>query len=236
MYLESSSNEYSFGDIFLVHLKVDTEKERINAGKIEILFPAEKLEVIDILKENSIFTLWPQEPEVSEKGKISFVGGVPLGFEGKGKILSIAFKVISNSVSKGEIKFSKDCLLLLNDGLGTESKLKTKNFFLSLLPTHSKKPKNELKELLEKDNIPPEPFQIYLGKSDFVFNGRYFISFFAVDFQSGIDHYEIQEGKGPWKKTKFNFYLLNDQNLKSEIKVKAVDKAGNERISVLKLF
>lgn len=237
LYLESSSKEYHLNDIFLVHLKIDTQTERINATQAELIFPKEKLKVVNIIKENSIFSLWPKEPSFSnEEGKISFVGGLPLGFAGEGKILSVAFEVISEKKEKGEINFSENCLVLLNDGLGTKANLKTKNINLFFHPIPVNNSKNELKELLAEDKIPPEPFEVFLAKSDLIFGGKYFISFFAVDFQSGIDYYEIQEGEKIWKKTKYNFYLIEDQTLKSEIKVKAIDKAKNERVFILKLF
>lgn len=235
LYLKTSSTKYHLGDIFLVDLKIDTQKEKINAAQVEIIFPKEKLRAIDIVKENSIFTLWPEDPSFSnEEGKISFVGGLPLGFEGEGKILSIAFEVISKKSENGEINFSEECLVLLNDGFGKKANLETKSINLFFYPEPAENPRNELKNLLEKDVTPPEPFEIFLVKSNLVFEGKYFISFFAIDFQSGIDHYEIEEGNF-LTKTKQNFYVLRDQNLKSEIKVKAVDKAGNVKISFLKL-
>ena len=235
LYLEPTENEYSKDDIFLVHLKIDTENERINAAQGELTFPQDKLEVIDISKGNSIFTLWPQEPSFSnEKGEISFVGGLPLGFEGKANIISIVFKVISNENEKifAEINFKENSQVLLNDGLGTPAKLKTQKSIFTLFPEPSEFPKNEWIEELKKDNILPEPFEIILTKDPLIFEGKYFIAFQAIDNQSGIDHYQVKEGKKPWKKAK-SPYLLEDQTLSSKILVKAVDKAGNERISIL---
>ncbi|KPJ56320.1 hypothetical protein AMJ49_05145, partial [Parcubacteria bacterium DG_74_2] len=60
----------------------------------------------------------------------------------------------------------------------------------------------------------------------------------AVDKMSGIDRYEILEEprisflgttKKIWKLGE-SPYLLEDQSLRSKISVKAIDKAGNERI------
>lgn len=237
LFFEKSFQDYYLNDIFLIHLEIDTQAERINAVQAEINFPQEKLKVVDIIKENSIFSLWPEEPKLSnEGGKIFFVGGIPFGFEGKGKILTIAFKVISAEKEEiKEINFGENCMALLNDGLGSRAKLTTKNSQILIHPILSENPKNELDKILKNDTFSPEPFQIFLSKTPLIFNGKYFISFFALDFQSGIDHYEIKEGNGPWRKTNYNFYLLEDQTLKSEIKVKAIDKAGNEQISVLKL-
>lgn len=235
LYFEPSKGEYSKDDVFLVELKINTEKERINAAQIELIFPPEKLEVVEISQGSSIFTLWPEPPSFSnEKGKISFVGGVPLGFEGEGKIISIAFKVISSEkeISFAEINFSKDSQVLLNDGRGTKTKFQGQKSIFTLLSKRKGVPKNEWEEKLKEDKIPPEPFQIILGKEPLIFEGKYFIAFHTIDLQTGIDHYEVKEGKRPWEIAQ-SPYLLKDQTLSSKILVKAVDKAGNERIAEL---
>jgi len=82
---------------------------------------------------------------------------------------------------------------------------------------------------LKKDTIPPEPFSIEIYKEPLIFDGKYFLIFSAVDKQTGIDFYEAKEGDNSWQKQK-SPYLLEDQQLNSIINVKAVDKAGNERI------
>jgi len=69
-----------------------------------------------------------------------------------------------------------------------------------------------------------------------------YLVFSAMDATSGIDHYEVSEiglnwlggveleQEPEWKIAK-SPYLLEDQDLKSIVKIKAVDKAGNERLS-----
>lgn len=235
LYFEPSKGEYSKDDVFLVDLKINTEKEKINAAQIELVFPPEKLQVVAISQGGSIFALWPEPPSFSnEKGKISFVGGIPLGFEGEGKIVSIAFKVISSEkeISFAEVNFSENSQVLLNDGFGTKAKLQTQKSIFTLLSKKKEVPKNEWEEKLKEDKIPPEPFEIVLGKDPLIFEGKYFIAFQTIDLQTGIDHYEVKDGKRPWEIAQ-SPYLLKDQSLSSKILVKAVDKAGNERISEL---
>ena len=91
------------------------------------------------------------------------------------------------------------------------------------------------------DATPPEPFDLQIGREPSVFEGKYFLSFNAIDRSSGVDNYEIFEGRkklfskeiiGEWRKGK-SPYVLEDQELKSIIRVKAVDKAGNERLAEL---
>ena len=59
---------------------------------------------------------------------------------------------------------------------------------------------------------------------------NYFLVFSGIDKQTGIDYYEVKEGQGNWKRAEFP-YVLEDQTLQGIIEVRAVDKAGNERIA-----
>lgn len=71
--------------------------------------------------------------------------------------------------------------------------------------------------------------------------GKKYAVFSAEDAISGIDHFEISETEASgiisgltqkeiWK-TAENPYLPEDQGLRKNIKIKAVDKAGNERLT-----
>ena len=83
------------------------------------------------------------------------------------------------------------------------------------------------------DTRPPQVFKPEISQDPLIFEGKYFLSFFAQDLTSGISHYEVLETnkeEGTWKVTE-SPYLLEDQSLRSVIKVKAIDKAGNERIT-----
>ncbi len=142
--------------------------------------------------------------------------------------------------------------VLLNDGLGTADTLITKGAQFAV-SRQLGLPKTDWEDQLKKDTIPPEPFNVELHKNPTLFNGQYYIMFTTTDKQTGIDHYEVLEikpgeqlnvvpkrkfidiilrrKKSPpqWKVTKPP-YLLRDQSLQSVIKVKAIDKAANERI------
>jgi len=87
-----------------------------------------------------------------------------------------------------------------------------------------------------KDTTPPELFDIFVAQDATIFEGKAFLAFSATDKTSGIDHYEVSETKGgareQWQAAT-SPYLLGDQRLRSVIAVKAVDKAGNERIAIL---
>jgi hypothetical protein len=248
LYFEQSKGEYHLGDTFIVDLRIDTEGECINTVKAIISFPKDLLEAKDFSTGNSILNLWIENPKIDQKeGLISFVGGIPGGFCGplpgepeKPNLLGrIIFRVVSRDVSRilAQVAFRNDSQVLLNDGFGTPAKLTLKEAVFTILPEKAEVPKEEWQEELAKDDIPPEPFEIKISQDPNIFGGKYFIVFSTTDKQTGIDHYEVAEQRRTLRQTTLNWkraenpYLLEDQSLNSIIKVKAVDKAGNERIA-----
>lgn len=187
-----------------------------------------------------------------------YCGKIP-GDPGNSNIIGrIIFKVPGLMIGSSEeesdeinISFGEKTRVLLNDGKGTEDILATREAKIKI----SDKAVTELDwdKLIKRDRIPPEPFIIELLKSQGVYDGKYYIVYTTVDKQTGIDRYEVLEirptealGVKPesawWKRilkperlapdwTVSDMpYVLNDQTLNSIIKVKAIDKAGNERL------
>jgi len=318
-FLPQSQSIYE-GESFIVNVRLDTEGKNINAIEGHLNFSPQNLEILEITKGGSVLTLWPEEPSfANESGKINFVGGVPLGFEGQGELFSIVFLTKTGLAlpQTTSIVFEERSRVLLSDGKGTSSELSfsggnyeivekpkdlpqisskshpdqnkwnsSKTLQLhwelkneteySYLLTHdpleqvdeiSDRPEGKLTWLGDMeyknlddgiyyfllrqklpgedwsgkisframiDSVPPEPFELKIGKDPSMFEGRNFLSFAAADKTSGIDYYEISETKGKdqeiLKKAK-SPYALEDQSLQSVIKVKAVDKAGNEQMA-----
>ena len=158
--------------------------------------------------------------------------------------------------SKADVNYLESSQVYINDGLGTLDKLVVKgsSFTLSKTPVLQNK---DWEQQIKEDKTAPEPFVIELLQSLNIFNGFYYITFYTTDKQSGLDRYEIQEvdlayeerskqpknwydkllGRdlfikepAPWKKITMP-YVLEDQGLKSIIRVKAIDKAGNTRLA-----
>jgi hypothetical protein len=129
----------------------------------------------------------------------------------------------------GEIKILENSQVFLNDGKGTLTKLNLQNSKIKILPTTGEG-LNEWREKLLNDTTPPEPFEIQIQKEPNIFDGKYFIVFYTTDKETGVDYYMVKEGEREWKIAK-SPYLLENQNLDEEIKVKAVDRAGNETIA-----
>lgn len=243
LYLESASDEYHQGQTFMVELRVDAEDECINTVKGDLSFPQDILEAVDFSQGDSILSLWLESPDINQTlGLVSFIGGIPGGYCGKlpgepgrpdliGKIIFKIHEVPQIlTPSTAKIEFLDTSQVLLNDGFGTPAKLTLEGMALKILPGEGEIPESEWEKELKEDVIPPEPFNIEINKDPSVFEGKYFIVFSTTDKQTGINYYEIKEGKKEWKKGE-SPYLLEDQTLRSIIRVKAVDKAGNERIA-----
>lgn len=230
LYLEPAEGEYHRDDTFTVEARINTEGEYINTVKVDIAFSQDILEIKDFSKGNSILILWVEEPEFSnQNGTISFSGGIPGGYQGWNGLLG---RIILKTKKQGtaELKFQKSSQVFLNDGLGTPADLKTRGAKFNILAQSSEKPINIWQEELEKDNVPPEPFEIEISQEPSIFEGKYFIIFSTTDKQTGLDYYEVNEGKNDWQRAE-SPHLLKDQGLKGIIQVRATDKAGNERIA-----
>ena len=242
LYFDPSQASFWQGETFFVDVRIDTQGECFNAVEASINYPPNLLEAIDFNQGNSILSLWVNPPSIDRTtGIVSFAGGVPGGYcgeipgiAGKTNLLGkIAFKTSSQTTKKETAKASFGASqVLLNDGLGTAAKLSTEPAVFTILPKKAAEPRNQLQEAIKNDKITPEAFVIQLGRDSSLFDNEYFITFSTTDKQTGVDYYEVQEGLTPWQKTQ-SPYHLKDQNLKSIIKVKAVDKAGNEQIATL---
>jgi hypothetical protein len=135
--------------------------------------------------------------------------------------------------------------VLLHDGAGTNAHVQLQESNITLLDTAGGTVIDEWTEEVRDDVQEPSEFVITLSQDKYAFNNKYFITFNALDKQSGIDHYEVMEepfsefytfvwgrADAPWIISD-SPYVLKDQTLNSTIRVKVIDKAGNERIEVL---
>jgi len=212
---------------FKVSIVINTNNESINAIKGEIIFPSNILSLKMINDANSIISLWIEKPQIREN-KIKFSGIIPGGYKGnQGLLIELFLK--AKKEGEGTISF-QNVRMLKNDGFGTEVSVNISDFRITI---KGEMPPNQITPLEIIDNNPPESFTPIISQDPAVFNGKYFLVFSTQDKESGIDHYEVKEGKGHFVRAK-SPYLIKNQKLNEEIIVKAIDKKGNERISVVK--
>jgi hypothetical protein len=196
--------------------------------------------------------------KINQQRSLNFSGGIPGGYcgsimgdQGESNILGEAvFKVVAAASSTAQVNIMPGAQVLKNDGLGTAAKLETANLNLNITALPAKNA-DQWQNRLGEDRNPPEPFVIELFRDARLYEGRYVLIFSAQDKETGIDRYEVKELSSEdkqaekhqsflrkisiWKKSPVwlaaqSPYLLKDQSLNSYVQVKAVDKAGNERM------
>lgn len=260
LYMSPSKTEMHSGDTIAVAVRIDTdEDECINVIDGVITYSA-NISPVDISRGESILPIWVEEPVINkEKKTVSFAGGIPNGYcgriEGDPGLTNIVLELVfqapglvvgsSGDESEASIRFADGTRVLLNDGFGSEARLKTFGSDVTLHRQPGPTVINEWRDRIEEDTIPPGEFSISLERDPSAFRGQYFIVFNTTDKQSGIDHYQVMEepldvlnrfkfgaANAPWTQAR-SPYLLEDQSLNSTIRVKAVDKAGNEYIATL---
>lgn len=235
--LRTMPDDVGTGDVVLVSVLLDSTNAT-NAFSGNIRYSGNTLEPIAINDGNSIISLWITRPTISTGGTpIIFAGITPGGFSGtRGVLFSILFRAKAAGIADISLENSE---VLRNDGAGGKEPVTTKPLILSIKTV----PSGGYTEPV--DHTPPEPFTAYLGKDPQLYDGRNYLVFTTVDKSSGIDRYAVVESRIPsfllsffplsWTDTATSPYMIEDQNLTSTIYLKAVDRAGNERLSVFPL-
>lgn len=200
-------------------LNVDTNTNSINAIEGTLLIP-QNISIAKIYDGNSTILFWVDKPILDkDTNTIRFSGFTPGGFQGNRNLFSFD----GNFTEKDLDKFVfQNVRALANDGQGTVVQVK-----LTIAST-----------TINKDTTSPEIFVPEISKSPDAFNNSYFISFVTQDKGTGIDHYEYATTRffnpslNSWKTAQSPLVLTKDEASK-RIFIKAVDGAGNERISTL---
>jgi len=134
--MSPSSGTFSVDSTFDVSLFLDTQGKEINALKIFVKFPSDKLQLVSPMTGNSIVTLWTTQPQFNNHaGTIELQGGIPSGINtSNGLVTTLTFRV--SAVGNAAVKFLDDSKTLLNDGEGTDVLSQSNNgvFELSLPP------------------------------------------------------------------------------------------------------
>lgn len=230
-FLQTLKPEIRIGEKVIVNIFLDTEGDNINAFEGLIVFDDDLLELKEIRDGNSIVNFWIEKPKIQEGGGVLFSGLTPGGFNGSNGLM---FRMVFEGKGEDEAILNiTEGRILKNDGSGTESRLETHNLRIKIT---SGKISEEMISVPIRDYEKPESFVPQIGQSEMIFNEQWFVAFVTQDKISGIDRYEIKESRSrilsifkSWKEAK-SPYILKDQDLKSQIQIKAIDKAGNERV------
>ncbi|MBI5467094.1 MAG: hypothetical protein HY975_02665 [Candidatus Kerfeldbacteria bacterium] len=118
--ISPAAGVYEVGGVVDVSFIVDTGGESINAVQADVLFPADKLQVVNPVASTSFISLWVTSPTYSNTdGTIHFQGGLPSpGIKTSGGVIStVTFRVKSSG--RAVIRFAPTSKVLRNDGQGT---------------------------------------------------------------------------------------------------------------------
>lgn len=227
-----SASELSFQEVYrsdeeepmqtVLSVHVDTLGALVNAIEGTVMIP-EGLEVVFIDEGDSIIDFWLEKPEwSSDTNQIEFAGVIIGGFKGPGELFALSLEYPPSFTGELEWGTSK---VLLHDGKATPDSVTAISYSFE-------KKTSMLGEKEEEDNVPPEPFTLTLTQDPQLFEGQYVLIFETQDKQSGIDHYEVQEGNSIFERAESPYVLKNQDDL-FNITVRAVDKAGNIREETL---
>lgn len=259
LYLEPSTATLERGQTVIVSVRLNVDQARgecVNAID-GILEYGGAIEPIDTSVGNSIFPFWVESPVINRsKQEITFAGGIPNGYCGRvdgdpqlsNRIVDIVFRVPGGVVDNEEtafIRLNEGSTVYLNDGAGgiANTELFGADFVVATSTFNTDN--DPWLARIDADTQPPAEFSITLNRDPSLFSNKYHIIFNTTDKQSGLSHYEVLEepidrlstfGFGamtaPWERARSPF-VLQDQTLNSIIRVKAIDKAGNEYIASL---
>ncbi len=218
--LSTSASPQAIGVGNVVQIAIDvSSEESVNAYSGKLIYPKDLVEPLLMTDGNSIVPLWIDRPKETALG-ISFSGITPLGFAGKnGRVFSVIFRAKAAGVATFQIK---DAVVLLNDYAGSPASTTVRSAVVSIESGFGDT------YILEQDTKPPEPFSLTLDTGP---DGKNYLLFSTVDKGSGIARYEVAQkrfAKDPdlWLPAE-SPYLLVDQELTSDIRVRAIDSMGN---------
>ena len=227
---DAKTTQAQVGKKFEVILFVNTEQENINAFEGKVTFPNNLLDLKEIRDGNTIVNFWIEKPKARDN-TIVFSGVTPGGFNGRNGLI---FSAIFEAKKEGVAKFGvNDARTLRNDGIGSTAVLSIVPFEMVI----SKEAQVKIPALPKiADREQPELFVPEIARDESISDGKWFIVFVTQDKASGIDYYEVKESRqkiltffSRWRVAE-SPYVLQDQELRSYVFVKAVDRAGNERM------
>lgn len=228
----AQSAEWAREGEYAIEVTINTGADEINAVGGTIDYPTDLLALRDIQYSDSIVSLWIDDPKFVYPGKVAFSGIIPGGYRGEGGKI---FKLVFTAQKEGRAVVTlNNAQALLNDGNGTSASAASAPFAVTVSPLVGVQAPR-VAEVPDADL--PESFKPEIARDATIADGKWFVVFTTQDKASGVDHYEIKESSpqglglaGDWVRAE-SPYVLRDQTLRSAVIVKAIDRAGNERVA-----
>jgi len=134
IFFAPAAGSFAVGSTFDITIALNTGNRAINAFKVKILFPPDKLQVASSGVGYSITGFWVNRPSFSNmNGTIELEGGIPSpGINTDyGAIATLTFRV--KSTGQAILKFDSDSSVFLNDGKGTNANALFRNSVYNLI-------------------------------------------------------------------------------------------------------
>lgn len=258
LYMDPNTASLNRGDATKISIRLDTDEaagECINAVDGVIAY-SENIVPVDVSVGKSIFPIWVEQPVIDKVARtISFAGGIPNGYCGRvqgdpnltNTLVDIFFRAPGLQVGGGDARtgataeFTDATTAYLNDGQGTKAQLRTLGASFTLGDNVGPEIIDPWSGDIQSDEQPPEEFSASVE----TINNAWYLVFNTTDKQTGISHYEVIEesqedsnlfgfgaATAPWIEAK-SPYLLKDQTRNSVVRVRAIDKAGNEYVATV---
>jgi len=143
MSLDSGFEKMKVGRLEKIQILVDTQNDFVNAVQVVIKYDPKKVLVNDIDIENTFCNpgLFLEKEIDNKKGEVRIVCGLfRPGFSGSDGIVA-ELEVIPWKTGKAKFSFSDECMVLANDGFGTNvlAFLNDKSFLIEWFIVHSRK-------------------------------------------------------------------------------------------------
>ncbi len=223
LFLQSNDTSLHVGDVFYIDVLLTTEGETINALDVAVKFPPDILSFVKAEDTNSVVSLWVTKPKETNSSQIELGGITPGGTKGEElHVVRLHFKV--QKEGQGIVEFTQS-QILLHDGKGTESDVRTRNIHVAVTAGES-----TYNERLYTDTEPPEVFTVERMHDPDVFDGQMFLVFETQDKNSGILKYQVREGFFGRYTDAVSPYKLRHQDDDRNVSIKAIDRAGNETV------
>ncbi len=120
LYLVPAQGVFTVGSTLNVGVYLNTGYNSINAVRVDLAFPADKMQVVSPLIGNSFVSFWTAQPTFSNSnGTVSFQGGIPApGINTTdGLVSNITFRV--TNIGSATLSVGDSSQVLLADGKGT---------------------------------------------------------------------------------------------------------------------
>jgi hypothetical protein len=206
----------------VIEVRIHPEGEMINAveGVVGVSSTGEDDAVSIVLETGgSLFSLWPVPPTFdSDEGVVRFTGGTPENITEEGMVFRM--RIFSKKDTDMTLSWLNGSAYR-GDGSGASIGISSRSLRLALTQNEP-----NLINPASADSRPPRFESLIVSQDPDVFEGKYFISFNAIDDVSGVVRYEVVENHTTTEVTN-GIYVLMDQERRSKVVVIAYDQAGN---------